>query len=164
MRMNPDFPLNEEEQEDLVAYLDGELDEDATQSVETRMGLDPAVRSEADTLKRTWELLDYLPRPEPSPSFTERTLTKLNARQTQEAIRSFRMRRWLIRCGWAAAVLLVGGAGYALTQMARPTPHNDQELVRDLGVVENVRQYEQGESVDFLKQLNDPDLFGDQDS
>jgi anti-sigma factor RsiW len=63
--------------EDLVAYLDGELGTDGNEAIEARIGLDPTVRAEADALKRTWDLLDYLPRPEPSPNFTERTLSRL---------------------------------------------------------------------------------------
>jgi anti-sigma factor RsiW len=68
-----DSPLTEE----LVAYLDGELGADGAEAVEARIGLDPTVRAEADALKKTWDLLDYLPRPEPSPNFTERTLSRL---------------------------------------------------------------------------------------
>src|SRR5258708_6370719 len=64
-------------QAELVAYLDGELDERAAQEFERRLGGDPALRSEADVLKRTWELLDFLPQPEPSPMFTTRTLDKV---------------------------------------------------------------------------------------
>ena len=57
-------PLNERERADLVAWLDGELEGEAA-------------RAEADALRKTWELLDYLPRPEPSASFTHRTLSRL---------------------------------------------------------------------------------------
>ena len=63
--------------EDLVAYLDGELDPDRNEAVEAKIGIDPTARAEADALKKTWDLLDYLPKPEPSPSFTERTLSRL---------------------------------------------------------------------------------------
>ncbi len=56
-------PLSEQEKADLVAYLDGELGGEAARSLEAKITLDPAARSEAETLKRTWDLLDYLPRP-----------------------------------------------------------------------------------------------------
>ena len=68
-----DAPLTEE----LVAYLDGELGMAGNEAVEAKISVDPTVRAEADALKKTWDLLDYLPRPEPSPNFTERTLSKL---------------------------------------------------------------------------------------
>src|SRR5262249_41070651 len=70
-----DMPqLTDEDRANLVAYLDGELDAEAAQALEAKLSVDPTARAEADALKRTWELLDYLPRPEPSPSFTHRTL------------------------------------------------------------------------------------------
>jgi len=64
---------------ELVAYLDGELDEATARQVEARLARDPAARSRAAELKKSFDLLDYLPRPEPSPTFTTRTLDKLPA-------------------------------------------------------------------------------------
>ena len=68
-------PLSDEDRATLVAYLDGELDEDAVRQVEARISQDPTVRAEVESMKRTWELLDYLPRAEPSPTFTHRTVS-----------------------------------------------------------------------------------------
>lgn len=64
---------------DLVAYLDGELDEASSRQVESRLASDPAAREKAATLKKTFDLLDYLPRPETSATFTTRTLEKIPA-------------------------------------------------------------------------------------
>ncbi len=64
---------------DLVAYLDGELDPIAARKVEVRLATDPAARAKAAALKKTFDLLDYLPRTEPSPTFTTRTLDKIPA-------------------------------------------------------------------------------------
>jgi anti-sigma factor RsiW len=64
---------------ELVAYLDGELDPVAAQKVEARLASDPAARAKAAELKKTFDLLDYLPRPEPSPTFATRTIDKLPA-------------------------------------------------------------------------------------
>ncbi len=64
---------------ELVAYLDGELDADAARKVEARLQTDPDARARAEALKKSYDLLDYLPRPEPSPTFTTRTLEKLPA-------------------------------------------------------------------------------------
>ena len=68
---------DEEITAELVAYLDGELDQHGHERVATKISLDAGVRSEADALKKTWDLLDYLPRPEPSANFTERTVEKI---------------------------------------------------------------------------------------
>ncbi len=64
---------------ELVAYLDGELDPVAARKVEARLASDPVARAKAAELKKTFDLLDYLPRPEPSPTFTTRTLDRLPA-------------------------------------------------------------------------------------
>jgi hypothetical protein len=64
---------------ELVAYLDGELDPAAAQRIEERLAADPGARAKASALKKTFELLDFLPKPEPSPTFTTRTLDKLPA-------------------------------------------------------------------------------------
>lgn len=62
---------------ELVAYLDGELDPATTRKVEARLAQDPAARARAAELQKSFELLDYLPKPEPSPNFTTRTLDRL---------------------------------------------------------------------------------------
>ncbi len=62
---------------ELVAYLDGELDPQAAQRVEQRLANDPVARARAAELKKSFDLLDYLPRTEPSANFTSRTLDKL---------------------------------------------------------------------------------------
>src|SRR4051812_27099707 len=106
--------LSEEDRANLVAYLDGELDDAAAQELEAKINTEPQMRLEADTLKRTWELLDYLPKPEPSPTFTHRILERLALKQSHPLVRTqpmIRRRSWPRVLGWAAAVLLTLGAG-----------------------------------------------------
>src|ERR1051325_5882976 len=95
--------LSDEERATLVAYLDGELDEAAAQAIEARLSSDPHARAEADTLLRTWDLLDYLPRTEASTSFTHRTLERLAVRtSSQPVVRpGRRVPGWLLVAGWA---------------------------------------------------------------
>jgi anti-sigma factor RsiW len=160
--MSTPAPLNDDEREDLVAFLDGELDEDRAHSVEARITLDPTVRAEAETLKRTWDLLDYLPRPEAVPGFTNRTLDRISVRETAEALRpARRLRRWLLGAGWAAAVLVAALGGYlAAVHHFHPRP-TERDLARELRVIENLRYYESVESLDFLRDLDQRDLFGE---
>jgi hypothetical protein len=162
--MSKPAPLNEEEHDDLVAYLDGEvgeLGEEKARLIETKINLDPGVRAEADALKRTWDLLDYLPRPEASASFTNRTLDKLSTRETQLALRGPRRRRWFLGSGWAAAVLLAALGGYLGVKHFFPPRAGEKELVRELRLIENLRFYEPVESLDFLRELDQRDLFGE---
>jgi anti-sigma factor RsiW len=155
-------PLSDEDRDDLVAYLDGELDEDSARALEAKLSLDPAAREEAEALKRTWELLDYLPRPQPSPSFTHRTLERLEPVRTAKVP----VRRWRwgpLAAGWAAAVLLAGAAGFTAVKFLPPPRAGDPdpELVRDLSLIENKRLYDAADDLDFLHKLDHPDLFGD---
>ncbi len=160
--------LSDQERADLVAYLDGELDAEASQALETRLARDPAARSELELLRRTWELLDYLPQPEPSATFTHRTLERVGPVRTgtQPRLVRGRLPAWAFGTGWAAAVLLAVAGGYfALTPLlnvapVKPEP-TDQDLVRDLRVIENKRLYELTDDLDFLKDLDHPDLFGE---
>src|SRR5262249_2140498 len=152
-------PLDDEQREDLVAYLDGELDEEAARALEAKLSLDPAVRVEADQLRRTWELLDYLPRAEPSPSFTHRTLDRVSARRPARprgVPGAKRRRPWLVGLGWAAAVLLAGTVGYAGVNLVYPRDRTDEELARDLRVIEYKRLYDAVDDLDFLRELDTP--------
>jgi len=160
--MTEDSPLNDEERDELVAYLDGELEPPRAQAMEARLNVDARVRAEADQLRRAWDMLDYLPRAQPSPHFTERTLQRVAPVPTD----AFRLpapkgRRWLLRAAWAAGIVLAGVGGYWGTNWFRPRSSADQDLVHDLRVIENKRLYEQVDGIDMLKELDRPELFGD---
>src|SRR5438067_8003934 len=95
--------LNEEDRTNLVAYLDGELDEAAARALEAKLSNDPGARAEAESLRRTWELLDYLPRAEASTTFTHRTLERLAVQtSSRPVLRPGRARLpwWLLTAGW----------------------------------------------------------------
>src|SRR5262245_39880749 len=100
---------------ELVAFLDGELNAQDAEAVEARIGRDPNSRAEADALKRTWDLLDYLPRTEPSQLFTARTLERIEplgrsatssrpSAVASAAVEQRPRRRLGLVLGWAAAL------------------------------------------------------------
>jgi anti-sigma factor RsiW len=155
--------LSDEDRENLVAYLDGELDDPAARALEAKLSLDPNARVEAEQMRRAWDLLDYLPRPEPSSSFTHRTLERVSVLRPTLIVngKGRRWRPWVVCAGWAAAVVLAGAAGFAAVGLFEPKDAIPPELVRDLRIIENKRLYEQVDDIDFLRQLDDPDLFGD---
>jgi len=154
--------LSDEERATLVAYLDGELDEAAARQVEARISRDPSVRAEVESMKRTWELLDYLPRAEPSPAFTHRTVGLVTAEHMSALRTKQRRRRWLLGAAWAAAVLLAAVGGYGGVTFLTPHEPTDEELARDLRLLDNRHAYEQVGDLGFLKALDQPDLFGDE--
>src|SRR5262249_10304629 len=67
---------DERQTEEIVAYLDGELDAKDADGVAARLTLDPKLRAEAESLQRTWDILDILPRPQPPATFTTRTMSQ----------------------------------------------------------------------------------------
>jgi anti-sigma factor RsiW len=161
--------LSEEDRAALSAYLDGELDEEAAHRLETRLSIDTEVRAEYDALRRTWGLLDYLPRAAPSPDFTSRTLAHLRrgkplggAGRWLETAR----RLPLARIAWAAAVLLALLLGYSLGSRLSPArpeagAETDETLVRHLRILRQWPVYQYADDIEFLKQLDHPDLFGE---
>lgn len=161
-------PLDEQDREDLSAYLDGELDKKTARALEAKLSIDPVARGEAETLRRAWDMLDYLPRPEPSPNFTHRTMERLSAQLPKsELVPRAPARTWIPGLAWAAAVLLAATAGFAGMNSLTQRQHDDadQQLVRDLRIIENVKPFEHVDDIDFLHKLanpNDPDLFGDE--
>src|SRR5262249_19607809 len=117
--------INERRRDELTAYLDGELDDAAAAAVEQRLRDDPDLRREVETLKRTWELLDFLPQPEPSTDFAARTLSMavpvpaaaVPATTTAAPlVAPIEPKRnpWLLRGALAAAAVAAFIAGYAV--------------------------------------------------
>jgi anti-sigma factor RsiW len=163
--------LSDEDRANLTAYLDGELDEAASQALEAKLSQDPQARAEADALQQAWGLLDYLPKPEPSASFTHRTLERLSLEMkpsTGKMPAAGRRVRWATGLAWAAAVLAaVGagvGAGYLLGRQGHDgTPDRDEPMIHHLRVAEKWRYYEPVEDLEFLRGLDHPDLFGEED-
>jgi anti-sigma factor RsiW len=72
--INPQPTHDSSTREELVAYLDGELDAAARQSVEERLARDAEYRSHLQSLQQAWDLLDELPRSSASESFTRTTV------------------------------------------------------------------------------------------
>src|SRR5207237_9849872 len=110
-----------------------------------------------------------LPQPEASASFTERTLSKLEpirhpARKKKSAAvgRGAVLLRWLaLGSGWAAAVLLAAFVGYQAVRGGSPGGPGEAEMLRDLRVIEHKARYDLVDDLDFLRRLDQPDLFGE---
>lgn len=158
--------LSDEDRANLSAYLDGELDEEATQLLEAKISQDPAARAEVESIKQAWAMLEYLPRPTPSATFTHRTMERLSlerpaARQTGKM--AVARRSWAKGVLWAAALLMIAAAGYLVGErLAAPdAPDADEPLVQHLRIIERWRAYEMVDDLEFLKSLDHPDLFGD---
>jgi hypothetical protein len=166
----PDDPAPDPDAE-LIAYLDGELAGTEAQQVEARLALDPSARTKAEAYKKTFDLLDYLPRPEPTPDFATRTLTRLQPAAGQSgvvpapaAVTAPRRPGWLGGLAWLAATVIAAVGGYAghaalRPYLDRPARGTADWSYADARVIDNLPLYLGVDDLDFLRTLDDPDLF-----
>lgn len=160
MSSEPTLPEIGGVEEELVAYLDGELDSDNRSRVEQRLAADAAFRTRLRTLQRTWDALDVLGRADASEAFT-RTTVEFVAVNTAEDVqhekeRQVRKRLWGW-VAWTACVVASAAAGYVVLTHVLSRP--DRQLVRDLPVIERVDEYRNADSLEFLKALDESGLF-----
>ena len=174
-------PLDDAE---LIAYLDGELGAPEAQVVEAKLALDPVARSKATALKKTFDLLDFLPKPEPSVDFTTRTLTKLQPivsgqslaaavvtpslsgsalTTSHPALVATSRFGWLGGIVWLAAAILAALGGYTAHLALRPyvdsPPRDSEMLFTDTLMIRSLPLYLGVDDLEYLKSLNEPDLF-----
>lgn len=71
--------LSGEVRDNLVAYLDGECDEETARSIDQLLSTNEVARKEVDRLSRVYDLLDHLPRPAASSDFSEETMQSVAA-------------------------------------------------------------------------------------
>lgn len=152
-------------EEDLVAYLDGELDDEASRRIEQLLSRDAQVRMKLQHLERTWHLLDHLDRAEPEEAFTRTTLEMVAVAaeedlvETRAALPRRRRRRWLVG---GASLLVAAAAGFLLVATVRPNPN--RQLLEDLPILENLDPYRQVEELAFLRLLAREGLFAPADA
>jgi anti-sigma factor RsiW len=155
-----DTDLSLEEQ--LVAYLDGELDAEASRRVEELLAADPKVRQALQGLDRTWELLGELEAPQVAERFAQSTLEMVAVAAAEDTERSRteasrrRRWRWVILSG---SLLAAGAAGF-LGISLRPDPN--RQLIDDLPVLENLDEYRQVDDIEFLRSLHKQGLFAEE--
>jgi len=152
--------MADDTREELTAYLDGELDAAASQNVEERLKRDPAYRAELARLEQAWDMLEHLERATVGDAFTKTTMEMAALAAAGESSRSplAGTKSWFA----AAAGLLLAATllGYAGGKWAWPDPN--QQLLRDLPVLENIDLYDQGDSIEFLRKLERAGLFDEE--
>jgi len=154
-------------EEQLVAYLDGELDDEGVRRVEELLATDSKVRERLERFEGTWDLLDHLEQAHLDEVFTRTTLEMVavaaadDVQQQQDQAPRLRRKRWLIG---STGVLAAGLAGFLAVFLFWPDPN--QQLLRDLPVLERLDQYRQIDDFHFLELLleNQEDLFAAEDT
>jgi len=177
---------------ELIAYLDGELEASEARSLEDRLDADPKLRARAEGLKRSYDLLDFLPKPEPSPTFATRTMDKIPASGAKPAVsdssattttpaphsslaltqvQSRSEFPWAVAAGLFVAVGLALGVGYLGTAALRTfvfppaeprEPSTDSLTVAEVRVIANLPLYAAADDFEYLTQLASPEFFGDE--
>lgn len=152
---------------DLVSYLDGELPNDESESVERQLTSDSVLRSDADILSRTWAMLDSLDEVSGSRQFTQSTLQVVSqeakSQPVTRQVRSFRLLKLLAK-HHVLPLFLLGAlcatAGLWVTQSAiqrRSTKSEelatDQIVLRDFDMLQNLELYQRVPDADVLKSL-----------
>jgi anti-sigma factor RsiW len=161
-----------QQNEDLVAYLDGELNDDDASRLEETLAEQASIRRDVENLTRVWELLDLLPGSKASANFTERTLSAIQTRQAQTDAEEADMRPMVTAKGhqWRArarqvtlrfaaflGLAIVGAIGFNGTFRRNAEPM--EQLLQDLPVIERLDQYREVGSLEFLEELNDSGLL-----
>ncbi|MDB5350240.1 MAG: hypothetical protein JWN86_1487 [Planctomycetota bacterium] len=155
--------LTDAERANLVAYLDGELNEAETRALGTKLTQSVTARREIESLQKTWDLLDYLPRAAPSDDFTSRTLSQVRIYESKGG----RLAKVAGNAGPIAAriavciavALVTLGVGYAAARWAWPDP--SARLLRDLPIAEHLDEYREIGSFEFLKILDQSPAFNE---
>jgi anti-sigma factor RsiW len=148
--------LTSEIRADLVAYLDGELDEQATERIEAVLAQSNVARNDVEALAQTYELLDVLPRYEAPAEFTAQTLASIRVSELRPDFRQstwFRRARGnLIALAWMAALATVIALSFLATR--RWVQTEADVLIRELPVIEQLDVYSEVGSVEFLQLLD----------
>lgn len=139
--------------QELVAFLDGEITETERATIEERIANEPALAQRLDDLRGTWQLLDHLPPTEPTDDFTRTTVTMTAIRSRRGALSRFLRRRWKTLAGVVAGL----AAGYSAVFL--PMQYEQRQRLRDVPVIDNVDLYLHAESIEFLRQLDSAELF-----
>lgn len=160
------------QQENLIAYLDGELTDEAAANVEQTLAEEVFARQEVEKLTRTWELLDLLPESRASDGFTEKTLTAIRTKvagstataevaDEKDDVIPGRTRERVIRIGRRTAgffvLMFVAAVGFNSTFQKGAEPIDD--LLRELPLVERLDEYQEAGDTEFLETLHESGLF-----
>lgn len=146
--------LTPEERQDLVAYLDKEVDPNVALTLEAKISNSVSARKEVEELEKTWEMLDFLPMPQPPQDLSQRTmelLAQADQRKVElggEAVE--RVKAAAMIGVYVAAVAASFALGYFVTTLL---PDRSERLLKDLPVVERYEEYRAIGDVEFLRLL-----------
>lgn len=167
---------NDPQLTELVAYLDGELDDEESSRLERRLAENPPLRGYAETLDRTWQLLDTLGEATASGEFTQKTLASLAVISNEEfSAQSSSLNR---NASWIRGIpltrilfwTLVGFVGTSIglllgrSSQAPKADTEDVQLLRQLDLLLQFPRLHAARSSSFLEQVSAIDQDSSADS
>ncbi|MCA9061580.1 MAG: hypothetical protein KDA96_00895 [Planctomycetaceae bacterium] len=150
---------------DLVAYLDGELSESDTDSIEHRLVEDAGLRDEADRLDRAWKMLDSIDEVSASKEFTARTLASMQATSIDATLSKPSVPRTQTIPGqsnslvslafWAITGFLVSMLGLEISQRQadRRQDETTVRILKNINFLRQVPKYRTVQDVESLQRL-----------
>lgn len=148
--------------ETLVAYLDGELDEEERRRLEDQLIADAPLRQRLGELESGWQMLDHLPRPAITEEFARSTVEMIAAGASQALEIQRRSRPWR-RLGYGlllvATTLLLAAAGFAASQWLQDARFKAQ--LDDLPLAENLPAYLLDADLELMRQLADSRVWNE---
>ena len=158
--------LTPEQRDNLAAYLDGELEETATQEIEHILAVSEVARHEVDMLSRTWDMLNSLPTHKASGEFTRKTVSSMRAAErsgpglASQAVKQ-NARRGGVLALWAAILAVCGYAGFSATN--HWVPNDAEQLLDDYEIINNLDKLQEAGNLEFLQVLKDKHTFPEHD-
>lgn len=156
--------LSAEHRDNLVAYLDGELEDNLTQQIDQVLAKSEVARHEVEALARTWELLDFLPKPAARDNFTERTIATLKVSEVRPRLVDQPwfgyVRRGSIGAVWVAGLAVCAMLGFYITSRAVPNPQT--RLLSNLPLVKDLDLYLEVPDLYFVNELQKSAVFNNQ--
>lgn len=154
----------EGDDDQLVAYLDGELSPQESDAVERQLADNPALRRRLQELQQAWDALDRLPQSSTAGTFTRSTIELVTREAAREIRRNRRTRPDVWAQRFAAALLAIACAWGGFQLMRWYQTAESRQLARDLRVIENMDFYRSIDSLEFLQQLEQSGLFIHEDN
>jgi len=143
--------------DELVVYLDGQMDGEQRKQIERLLLDDEEARDRLSKLQQSWDALDVLPMPACTQSFTESTVKLVVQRELQQQRQSKPWRRIWRPFAGGAAIMVSLAVGFIGTRFVLTA--EDRQFLESYDLIENWEKYESVGEFEYLLRLDKDALF-----
>lgn len=149
--------LTPEERANLIAYLDGELDQNETELLKSRIGRSAVVQRELQSLQKSWQVLEVLELGSATPSLGLRIRSLVEAVSSRDQLAVQAPSTLVDRALRLLVVVVLSAVMFIAGWMAARWfwPDRSAALARDLSIAEHLDAYRAVDSLEFLRQLDE---------